>query len=364
MDILQLSDPQLIDKAVHILNSGGLIVYPTETCYGMGADATHQKAVDTLLAFKSRREGKPVSIAVSDTQMAHKYAEINKTARNLYDNFLPGPLTVVSRSKHTLAQGIESEYGTIGIRIPDYPLVRNIVTKLGHPITATSANISYKPRPYSIKSFLHNLPQKHLTFVDLIIDAGELPKNEVSTIVDTTLNTTNVIRDGKVAFATTGKQVMEAHTNSEEETIDFGSMVMLRYMNELRTRPIVFALGGELGTGKTRFAKGVARQLGIKAVIKSPTYTISHEYPYSRAGTAGTCIHIDTWRLSEKGEFETLHLENAMKAGNVIIIEWANKFLDILPESKTVSQPLVFTVSFAYTSESSRNITVELAGRD
>lgn len=163
MRIIKVSDlktEELVSAAVETLKAGGLLVYPTETCYGIGADATNQTAVDRLFAYKARREGKPLSIAVKDKEMARQYVEINEVAENLYDNYLPGPITVVSNSLGNVANGVESEYGTLGIRIPDYELVLKIVEKFGKPVTSTSANISYKDRPYSIGQLLKDTPEK------------------------------------------------------------------------------------------------------------------------------------------------------------------------------------------------------------
>jgi L-threonylcarbamoyladenylate synthase len=140
---------EIIKTAVEVLSRGGLVIFPTETLYGIGADATNQAAIDKLLQYKSRREGKPLSIAVNSLEMAEQYVEVNKTALNLYQNFLPGPLTVVSKSLGRVAKGVESEIGTLGVRIPDYQLVLDIVTAFGKPITATSA---WKPVGKSARS--------------------------------------------------------------------------------------------------------------------------------------------------------------------------------------------------------------------
>ena len=140
----------IIEKAVTVLKNGGLLVFPTETCYGLAVDATSPAAVSKLFSYKTRREGKPLSIAVSDAKMAAQYVDINEMASNLYKNYLPGPITVVSRGLGKVAPGVESEYGTLGIRIPDYELVLKIINVFGKPITATSANISYLPKPFSI----------------------------------------------------------------------------------------------------------------------------------------------------------------------------------------------------------------------
>jgi L-threonylcarbamoyladenylate synthase len=103
---------ELIKKAMTVLKNGGLIIYPTETCYGIGADAANQKAVNTLLAYKTKRQDKPMSVAVTSKHMAKKFVHINKVAENIYDNFLPGPITVVSKGKGKFARGVESSRNT------------------------------------------------------------------------------------------------------------------------------------------------------------------------------------------------------------------------------------------------------------
>ena len=178
MDKTKNSAENIIAKAVDVLSVSGLVIFHTETVYCIGALATNQNAVENLLRYKTRLEGKPLSMAVSDRAMAEIYVEANEVARNLYENFLPGPITVVSYGKHKVANGVESEHGTLGIRIPDYPLVRNLVKNLGEPITATSANASYKKKPYTIEDVLNNISEKQKNLIDLILDAGELPKRE------------------------------------------------------------------------------------------------------------------------------------------------------------------------------------------
>lgn len=356
---IERTNPLSVEKAAAILRSGGLIIYPTETCYGLGVDATRPAAVKKLLQYKSRREGKPVSIAVSDKNMARAYVIINKTAKNLYDNFLPGPLTVVSEGKGNVAPGIESEYGTLGVRIPDFPLIHDIITELGKPITATSANVSYKPRPYSVDALLSNLPDKQKKLIDLIIDAGTLPEREVSTVVDTTLNSINLMREGQIQFKTQAENLMHAHTTSPEKTQSFGSIVMLKHLDTLRNKPLILALVGELGAGKTQFTKGIARQLGITATIKSPTFTITQEYPYSRGASIGKLIHIDAWRINGQNEFNALSISKNIRTGNVIVIEWADKFFPLLQRIAQGNNAQLLIVRLEHFSENERDITIE-----
>ncbi|MBN1618071.1 threonylcarbamoyl-AMP synthase [Candidatus Dojkabacteria bacterium] len=362
MKIITADDPDIIKAAVETLKNSGLVIFPTETCYGIAVDATNQKAVSKLIRYKSRMQGKPISIAVADRKMAEKYANINEVADNLYKNYLPGPITVVSKSKNNLAKGIESEFETIGIRIPAYQLIIKIIKEFGKPITATSANVSYEKQPYSVKALLNSLSEAKKNQLDLIIDAGKLPHNEASTVVDTTMNSLNVLRRGKIEFNQKGKEILSGQTDTAKETENFGAMLLLKFINELKSKAIILTLGGDLGTGKTQFTKGIARQLGISQIIKSPTFNIINEYKYDQEDISGKLIHIDTWRLGDENELKALNLKAFGIKGNVIVIEWADKFFSDLKDIFKQSQSLLLKIKIEYDLENlnKRQISVEM----
>ncbi len=329
MKILSLTSQtldEIISAAVECLAHGGLLIYPTETTYGIGVDATNQKAVNTLLKYKKRREGKPLSIAVTDREMAEKYVDLNQTARNVYTNFLPGPVTVVSKGKHVVATGVESESGSLGIRIPAYPLVLQIVKAFGKPMTATGANASYKKRPYCVEDITQVLSPRQRSLIDLIIDAGELPHNEPSTVIDTTWDDVKVLRQGNISF--TEKNIFTS--NNESETQELGIFFVLKYKNLLTYKALVFCLVGEMGVGKTQFCKGIARGLGIKKTVTSPTYTLSTNYTFEAEGKNTEFIHMDTWRLFNDQEFLDLGFARMIDKCNVIAVEWADRVSEVL----------------------------------
>lgn len=359
MKTISINDPKLNETVIKYLKEGKLVIYPTETCYGAGVDATNPEAVKKLLKYKERREGNPIAIAVSDRDMAIEYAQINESADNLYKNHLPGPITVVSKSTGKVAKGLDSEYGSIGIRIPDYPKILEIISEFGKPITTTSANVSYKPNPYSIEQLLRDLPEKNKELVDLIVDDGELPFRETSTVVDTTLNNLNVLRQGKLRFDLPGELILKAHTTKVEETIDFGSVIVQKVFKELDDNCVILTLGGDLGSGKTHLTKGIGRQLGIKQLIKSPTFNLVNEYQYSVGRTNGTLYHIDTWRLKDSKELEHLRINDYLGKGNLIVIEWADKFFGSLEELSKKENIMCYKVKFTYIDEEEREIEVE-----
>lgn len=313
-------------EVVKVLENGGLVIYPTETLYGIGADATNENAVKKLTEYKNRPFGKPYSIAVTDKNMAESYVDLNEVAKNLYEKFLPGPLTIVSKGKHNVAPGVESEDGTLGIRIPDYKLVIDIVKKLGRPITSTSANASYKKRPYAISDILDNISDKQKELIDLIIDAGVLPHRDPSTVIDTTLDEPVTLRQGEIKLSNKN----EVLSKSEENTENLAKEIWQKYGVHRGKRSIVFALQGEMGAGKTIFTKGLARAMGITELVTSPTFAIENEYLIPN--TKHSLYHFDAWRIENSEELKILGFENLIKNKSVITIEWAERVSDLIRE--------------------------------
>ena len=152
-----------MDTALSVLNKGGIVLFPTDTIYGLGVDATNADAVKRLRELKGRpafaelrrgKAGKPISIMVSDMAMAEKYAVVTPLAKKLAEKFLPGKLTLVLEAKDTLSDEVTAGTGTVGIRIPDHPIALQMVKDFGKPITATSANVSDMPTMNSVPEIL------------------------------------------------------------------------------------------------------------------------------------------------------------------------------------------------------------------
>jgi tRNA threonylcarbamoyl adenosine modification protein YjeE len=273
---------------------------------------------------------------------------------NIYNNYLPGPITVISISKGILPPPVVSQQGTIGVRIPDYQLLLDLIKEYGKPITATSANMSYKPAPYSIDKLIQNLPKKSLDMIDLIIDAGELPQNPPSTVLDTTLNTLSILREGKLKFEEAiikNRKLLTKITDTPEQTTQLGYQFSKEYIDS--NKPLVVALSGELGAGKTQFTKGIGRQLGIKEIVNSPTYTIINEYKYNDK----TLAHMDTWRLMDD-ELERSGLIEHLEARNIVVIEWADKFYQEIQALCDNMNIPIYNIKFNYISLEKREITI------
>jgi tRNA threonylcarbamoyl adenosine modification protein YjeE len=286
--------------------------------------------------------------------MASKYVEINEMGENIYENYLPGPITVISISKGNLKPPVVSQQGTVGVRIPDYQLITELVKTYGKPITATSANMSYRSAPYDIDKLIQQLPKKSLNMIDLIIDAGVLPQNPPSTVLDTTLNTLSVLREGKLKFEEAiikNKKLLTKITKTPEETTDMGYEFSKKYLDP--NKPVVVALSGELGAGKTQFTKGIGKQLGVKEIVNSPTYTIINEYKYN----GNTLAHMDTWRLMDD-ELERSGLIEHLEAHNIVVIEWADKFYQEIHALCDNMNIQIYNIKFNYLSLEKREITI------
>jgi tRNA threonylcarbamoyl adenosine modification protein (Sua5/YciO/YrdC/YwlC family)/tRNA threonylcarbamoyl adenosine modification protein YjeE len=260
----------------------------------------------------------------SSQEMAENYVELNSTAKNLHKTFLPGPVTVISHGKGKVAKGIESENGTLGVRIPDYKFMLELIAKFGRPIVATSANSSYQKRPYKISDILDNISEKQKSLIDLIIDAGELPHNEPSTVIDTTLDDPTVLRQGDIKL----NDKNEVLSRNEENTQNIGKELWQKYESYQGNRAIVFALEGEMGVGKTQFTKGLARAMGITELVTSPTFALENEYIEGKE----KLFHFDAWRLDKSDELNALGFSELIKNKSVISIEWAERVADTIRE--------------------------------
>lgn len=188
---------ECIKRAVEVLKNGGLVVYPTETVYGLGVDATSEAGLEKLWKFKGEREDKPVLVAVSGVEMAEKYVNLSELGKKVAQNYWPGAVAIVASSKNLVDKKAQGDTSNLGLRNPDNQLILDIISAFGKPITSTSANISGAPTARSIEEFEANVPVDRQNLIDLFIDAGELPPRQPSTIVDTTGEEIKILRQGE-----------------------------------------------------------------------------------------------------------------------------------------------------------------------
>jgi len=352
---LRKNRKKALEKAVAELEKGNLIIFPTETVYVLGADATNPKAVKKFLEYKGKRKNKPVSVITADKKMAQKYVRLNKTAQKLYEKYLPGPLTVVSKSKNKVVPEIQAKKKTLAIRIPDYPFILQLIKQLEKPVTASSANTSNQPAPYSLKELKKRTQKNKLKMVAFFLDAGRLKKRLLpSTVVDTKNNKITVLRQGPIQLNQT-----KIISKSEQQTKKIAGEILKKYKDFLKKGCLVFALEGELGSGKTQFVKGIARFLKIKENVPSPTFILLREYKHQ----IGMLYHIDCWRMEKQQEFSRLGLQKMIKTGNIICIEWAEKVEKVLKKTAKNNKVRIIKIFLEHKNRNKRIIYENFSNR-
>lgn len=283
-----------ITDIIQVLSDGGLVVFPSDTVYGLLVDATNPRAVDKLIAFKDRPPGKAISVFVSGFEMMQEIVELGEPEERRLRELLPGSYTIVLPSLGKVDPRLESETRTLGVRYISFDPAQRLVSAFRGPITATSANLGGASPHYSIDSFLRNLPKEKEQYLDLVIDFGKLPRNAPSTVIDYTGSELTTLRLGDSALAESRSYI----TRSPEETQQIAGVITKKLL-EQRTisrsaRHIVCLLQGDLGAGKTQFTKGVARALGVESDIISPTFVVYYEYRVPQAHQTDTDTDTDT----------------------------------------------------------------------
>jgi tRNA threonylcarbamoyl adenosine modification protein (Sua5/YciO/YrdC/YwlC family) len=180
-----------IARAVEALRQGGIIVYPTDTVYGLGCDITQRAAIDRVVRIKGRDPKKPMSFVCADLTHISRYANVTDFAYKLLKRYLPGPYTFVLAASRETPKILQSKQRTVGIRIPDHPVPIALVAELGEPLLSTSANRSSE----ETVSDPDDLEQRFSHDVDLILECGPLPvlPSSVISLVD---DRVEVLREG------------------------------------------------------------------------------------------------------------------------------------------------------------------------
>jgi L-threonylcarbamoyladenylate synthase len=181
-----------VTEAARSVKAGGLIVFPTDTVYGLGCDPKNEAAVERLFAAK-RREPKPIPILCDSLESAVRCGSLSETALELALDFWPGALTIVAPMRESLPRAIHQGTGEVGLRVPDSRLCMELISQCGGTITGTSANVSGRPSCRRAEEAARELGKS----VDLILDGGSLEGRE-STVVRVRGSVIEVLRKGTV----------------------------------------------------------------------------------------------------------------------------------------------------------------------
>ena len=189
--------PEDISRAVEVLRGGGIVAFPTDTVYGIGAHGMLPQAVEKLYAAKERPRDKAIPLLLPGLEaLPALVATVPEAARALAARFWPGALTIVLRRSPNVPDAVTAGGDTVAVRVPDHALTLALLRALAAPLAATSANLSGEPAPDTAEGVLAQLEGR----IDLILDGGRCPGSVASTVVDLTVDPPAVLRAGEIGL--------------------------------------------------------------------------------------------------------------------------------------------------------------------
>ena len=182
-------DMDLIGEAIEIMAGGGVILYPTDTVYGLGANIFNNDAVERIYEIKKRDQSKPLSVLVQNTESLELIADLNRSSREIINKWLPGPFTFILNKKNVVSPYVSAS-SKVGVRIPDYKIARALASLF--PITTTSANLTNECTLSNPQDILKQIGND----IDLVIDVGDLGAAKPSTVIDLSSSKPTLVRNG------------------------------------------------------------------------------------------------------------------------------------------------------------------------
>ncbi|MCD6386730.1 MAG: threonylcarbamoyl-AMP synthase [Methanophagales archaeon] len=201
-----------LEKAVEVLESGGVVVYPTETVYGLGADALSERAVRRVFELKGRDFKKPISVAVSSFEMLESVAIVESAeVEEILNALLPGPVTVLLPRRAVLPEILTGGSPLVGVRMPEHEIALRLISAFGRPLTATSANLSGKKPPASFEDVEIE--------ADFKLNGGRCPYGEPSTVVCLSLPAFSAVSEASEASSASAASATETGSGGSSGVI-------------------------------------------------------------------------------------------------------------------------------------------------
>ena len=195
IDLKNNEDLDRLKEPAKIIKEGGVVIFPTETVYGIGTNGFNEESIRKIYEIKKRDFNKPISLLVSDMNMVEKVAkDISDLEYKLMEKFFPGPLTIILNKKKEVPDILTANGNTVGIRMPSGIVARKLIEYAGVPIATPSANISGRPSGTNVNDIKRDFEGK----VDATIDNGESKLGIASTIVKVVENKVNILREGSI----------------------------------------------------------------------------------------------------------------------------------------------------------------------
>lgn len=311
-----------VSSIVYELKKGKLVIGPTDTVYGLFADASNDSAVKKLYQYRNQKENTGLAIFVNSIEEAKKYIEIDQKYNRILHTILPGSFTILGKSKNKLSSLLENEKKLLGFRYVKNNFIAQLLYYTPFPITATGAH-PINTNPFSsINSLTHKISKKSLQMISMIVDCGKLPRKTPSTVIDFSDSDHQVYRIGSGDIKKIKREFISYSPLDSQKIIQ--DVVKTAITKNKHSKPIIIMLYGEVGAGKTILAKGLGNLFGIDD-IRSPTYVVYYEYLINNNLIFSRMLHFDFYRIQFNDEFEYLELEEMIKPKTISIIEWAEK---------------------------------------
>jgi L-threonylcarbamoyladenylate synthase len=209
-------DTDKIQSAVDVLHKGGLVAFPTETVYGLGADALNARAVQKVFEAKGRPSDNPLIVHIASLENVQQFtSSVSERGLQLARRFWPGPLTLVFQKKISVPESVTAGLDTVALRVPDHPVTLELLRQFKGGIVGPSANISGKPSPTSAEHVYNDLKGK----IDFIIDAGPTTIGVESTVLDVTADPPTILRAGGLSCEDIEKEVGKVRWTNESELL-------------------------------------------------------------------------------------------------------------------------------------------------
>lgn len=223
-------DGEVLQKAAEYLRAGKLVAFPTETVYGIGANALDRHAVNRIYAAKKRPKSDPLIVHISDIkQLADVADEIPELVWRLADSFWPGPLTLIMGKSAKIPDNVTSGQSTVAVRMPSHPIAHQLIDLAGVPVAAPSANLFSRPSSTSGRHVLEDFDDE----LDLVLDGGESTIGVESTVISLMEETPMVLRPGGLAFEDLQAIIPELRLKSsyaaETEVVSSPGMLLKHY---------------------------------------------------------------------------------------------------------------------------------------
>lgn len=264
--------------AADVIRKGGLVAFPTETVYGLGANALDGKAVRGIFKAKNRPADNPIIVHVADKDDVYVLAEhVPEIAENLMDRFWPGPLTLLFMRSEVVPDVVTAGLATVAIRMPSHAVAHALIAEAGVPVAAPSANLAGRPSPTSARHVIEDLSGR----IEVLLDGGEIGYGVESTVLDLTADPPAVLRPGPVAVEELRDIVgeVEVHPIAKAEVpieVAIARSPGMKYRHYAPTAEVVVVEGPlEAVTVKIQELADAHRRLGEKVGIMAMEETSS-----------------------------------------------------------------------------------------